>query len=352
MTKEKTLQELANKQDKITEDNKLSPNLIDGLATVATSGDYDDLTHKPTKTSDFINDGNGDIDSSGLDIPFSTMSDIDRLDKRIDDLIVEGGEPNKINHIDVNGHEVLPGLPDKTVFLTIPTETSDLNNDSGFITKDVNDLTNYYTKTEVDTDFYTKDQVYTKTEIDADHYNKDEIDLALSQKQDELTAGTGISIEVDSSGQTIISNTQTSAEWGNIEGNLSDQIDLANALDSKVDKVEGYSLMSESEHSKLEGIESGAQVNILEGVKVNGTVQTITDKEVDITVPTKVSDLNNDSDFQTGVEVEASISANNASYVDVELAKKQDELTAGDGIDIYTDSTGALIIENTNVSAE
>lgn len=33
---------------------------------------------------------------------------------------------------------------------TIPTKTSDLTNDSGFITSAVNDLTNYYTKSEID----------------------------------------------------------------------------------------------------------------------------------------------------------------------------------------------------------
>lgn len=36
------------KQDKITAENKLSVTLIDGLATVATSGSYNDLTDKPT----------------------------------------------------------------------------------------------------------------------------------------------------------------------------------------------------------------------------------------------------------------------------------------------------------------
>ena len=40
--------------------------------------------------------------------------------------------------------------------ITIPTKTSQLQNDSGFIDKSVNDLTNYYKKTET----------YTKTEVD------------------------------------------------------------------------------------------------------------------------------------------------------------------------------------------
>lgn len=53
----------------------------------------------------------------------------------------------------------------------------------------------------------------------------------------------------------------------------------------------------------------GAQANVLEAVKVNGTAQTIADKAVDITVPTKVSDLTNDSKFQTDAEVAAAVAA-------------------------------------------
>lgn len=47
-------------------------------------------------------------------------------------------------------------------------------------------------------------------------------------------AGTGIEITVDpDTNDVTISNTQTSAEWGNIEGDIGDQTDLTNALNSK-----------------------------------------------------------------------------------------------------------------------
>lgn len=42
-----TVAMLEDKQDKITSSNKLSASLVSGLATVATSGSYDDLSHKP-----------------------------------------------------------------------------------------------------------------------------------------------------------------------------------------------------------------------------------------------------------------------------------------------------------------
>lgn len=44
---------------------------------------------------------------------------------------------------------------------------------------------------------------------------------------------------------------------------------------------------------------SNAQANVIESIKVNGTAQTISSKSVNITVPTKVSELTNDSGFKT-----------------------------------------------------
>ena len=52
----------------------------------------------------------------------------------------------------------------------------------------------------------------------------------------------------------------------------------------------------------------GAQANKIESIKVNGTAQTIApDKSVNITVPTKTSQLANDSTFQTSAQVVAAI---------------------------------------------
>lgn len=49
--------------------------------------------------------------------------------------------------------------------------------------------------------------------------------------------------------------------------------------------------------NKLNGIATGAQVNKIETIQRNGTALAITNKTVNITVPTKTSDLTNDSNF-------------------------------------------------------
>lgn len=53
--------------------------------------------------------------------------------------------------------------------------------------------------------------------------------------------------------------------------------------------------------------EIGGQPNAIEKILVNGVEQTINEKAVDLAVPTKVSDLTNDSKYQTDTEVAASI---------------------------------------------
>lgn len=164
-------------------------------------------------------------------------------------------------------------------------DSADIPDVSGFIGVDVNNLTNYY--------------------------DKDTIDAALNEKQDTLAAGDNISIETVN-GELIISAANTTYSdatqqthglmstadktkldgitaakiqaWDNAEQNVNAdwnansgdaQIlnkpdltvyaladDVTTALGGKVDKETGRSLMSADEHTKLTGVEAGAQVNV------------------------------------------------------------------------------------------
>lgn len=53
---------------------------------------------------------------------------------------------------------------------------------------------------------------------------------------------------------------------------------------------------------------AGGQPNVIEKINVNGTAQTVTSKTVNIKVPTKVSEITNDSGFQTSTQVNTAIS--------------------------------------------
>ena len=63
--------------------------------------------------------------------------------------------------------------------------------------------------------------------------------------------------------------------------------ELEGEIAKKVEAVEGSRLMSDAEGTKLAGIADGAQVNVIEKVKVNGAELTVAnaDKSVDITIP-------------------------------------------------------------------
>lgn len=88
---------------------------------------------------------------------------------------------------------------------------------------------------------------------------------------------------------------------------------IKTALNGKVDVVSGKGLSTNdytsAEKQKLSGIASGAQANVIESVKVNGTKLTPSSKAVDVTVPTKTSQLTNDSGYQSATAVESIITA-------------------------------------------
>lgn len=116
-------------------------------------------------------------------------------------------------------------------------------------------------------------------------------------------------------------------------------------LGDKVDKETGKGLSTNdyttAEQTKLSGIEAGAEVNIIEGIKVNGTlVNPDGNKIVDITVPTVVSDLTNDADYQTGTEVAQAIEDALADITGIDFQIVQTLPASGEKGTIYLVSHG------------
>jgi hypothetical protein len=102
------------------------------------------------------------------------------------------------------------------------------------------------------------------------------------------TAGTGIDIT-----NGVITNTQTSAEWGNITGTLSDQSDLQNALDDKADASDIPTKVSDLTN------DSGF---------IDKDVNNLTNYDTSTTVDTKISNseevlIGSDSGIKTSHEI-------------------------------------------------
>ena len=97
---------------------------------------------------------------------------------------------------------------------------------------------------------------------------------------------------------------------------------LKSVFDTKVDKVDGKGLSthdySEEDKRKVTRIEDGAQVNIIETIRVNNNTQTVTNKEVNLTVPTDTADLSNGAGYQNASQVQTAINDALADIVGVE----------------------------------
>lgn len=115
------------------------------------------------------------------------------------------------------------------------------------------------------------------------------------------------------------------------------------ALDKKVSVVNGMGLSTNDYTSadkvKLEGIDPGAQVNVIETIQVNGRSMTVQDKTVAIHIPTDNSELTNGAGYLTDERVEEKI-ATKADLSD--LDSKQDILIAGANISIVDGTISAI----------
>ena len=182
---------------------------------------------------------------------FALDADLDTLSGRVDDIVSEGGEPNTIESITVNGTSVTPDA-NKNVAITVPTSTSDLTNDG-------DGTSNYATEAYVTTNGGK-----------IDHITVNGTEQTITNKTVALTMPTKVS-------------------------------DLQNDGDG----TSGSAFATESYVNT-----NGGKIDV---IKVNGTSQTITNKEVDITMPTAVSDLTNDAGCQTASDVSTAISTAVAS---------------------------------------
>lgn len=173
---------------------------------------------------------------------FSTKTELQTLDDKVDDIIAEGGEPNVIESISINGTQQT--VTNKNVNLPIPTVTYGGDDEKLTIA--------------------TPDG-HTISAMDADAIDG-RIEAAKPKKLSELTN--------DGDGTT------------------------------------GSKFATESYVQQ-----NGGKIN---SISVNGTAQTIdANKNVDLTVPTKVSDLTNDSGYQTASDVQSAIASGVASAVKI-----------------------------------
>lgn len=234
-----------------------------------------------------------DTDKGNLDSAVSKLSGIDA-----------GAQVNVIETIKKNGTALT--VTNKAVDISVPTKTSDITNDSGYITKAVNDLTNYYKKSET----------YTQTEIDNKLSTIPKFAISVVQSLPTQNISTTTVYLVQTGTETNNLYTEyiyVNNKWeilGTQKLDLSPYVkstDLATVATtgSYADLIDEPTKLSEftndknfpsdanyvhtdnnyttTEKNKLRDIAAGAQVNTIEAVQVEGTALTITNKTVNVT---------------------------------------------------------------------
>ena len=234
-------------------------NIIDGdLQPTNPSLDYDTLENKPvlngkriqgshdseyygipTKTSDLENDSDFVSDANYVHTDNNYTSE---EQSKLED-IESGAEVNVQSDWSETDNSKDDFIKNK------PTKVSDFQNDSGFITKNVDDLTNYYKKSET----------YTQTEVNN----------ALSGKVDKET-GKGLSSnDYTDTERTKLSGIAAGAEvnvqsdWQQSDNTKDDYIkNKPENLVQDASYVHTDNNYTSDEKSKLSGIAAGAEVNV------------------------------------------------------------------------------------------
>lgn len=196
----------------------------------------------------------------------------DETVSKVDQIIAEGGEPNVIETVKVNGTALTPDA-EKAVNIDLSgyAKTTDLP------TK-VSDLTN-------DGDGTTGSKFATEVYVNTNGGKIDKIKVNGTE-QTITNKAVDITVPTKTSDLTNDSNFVSDASYVHTDNNY-----------------------TTAEKNKLSGVASGAQVNKIESIKVNGTAQTITSKAVDITVPTNNNQLTNGAGYQTASEVQTAINS-------------------------------------------
>lgn len=149
---------------------------------------------------------------------------------------------------------------------------------------------------------------------------------------------------------TAITNAVNAAKHSHANKTTLDAIEVAltNALKKNYDAA--YT------HSTQAHAPSNAQANVIETVKVNGTTLTPSSKAVDISVPTKVSQLTNDAGYKTtdnnttyGLGANASAANGNAkiTLTGSDSSSKSVTIKGSGATTVTTDANGAVVVTST-----
>lgn len=262
------------------------------------------------------------IDSLQFDIDLSNYYTKQEVDSLIDNISIDlsdyytKSETDSAIETSIGNLEIptnLSQLVNDTNFVTIdsiPTRTSDLINDSGFITNTVNNLDNYYNKEYIDSLTFNTDlsNYYTKAEVDdlintisidlSDYYTKSELNERIAPEK---------SVQVNTrfleDGSFVVENELNYGSVRITASNNTPLISISNNSAKKVSRLNyDYLDFINDLGLSIGKIYRSADNNGLSYSSKNNSVSfDFNDLAVQSDIPTKLSQLENDSGFITSV---------------------------------------------------
>ena len=263
---------------------------------------------------------------------------------------------NIVNKPKINGVTLDGDLATEDLNIIIPKLVSELQNDAGYITKDVNDLVSYYDKTEVDNMISTipKFSIKVVDELPTEDISPTTIYLLRVEGDDHFQEWVYIDGEWDKLGDGNI-DLSDYATYDYVNGKLADKADIASlsavAFSGRYEDLTGQPVnlsqfsndvgyltevpdgsvsrvkLSSELNANLTAVENAVDslqnsVRDLSNTKADKTTvsalsDTVALKADKTELPTKTSDLTNDSGFITSADVPTKVSelTNDSGYI-------------------------------------
>ena len=311
------------------------------LATVAKSGSYEDLSNKPTipsldgyaktteipsKVSELENDSNylssipeeyvteTELSAKGYLTEHQDISG--KVDKVEGKSLISDTEIARLATVDnYDDTDIKAEIAKKADATAVPSKVSELTNDSNYQTAEqVNStVTTEIAKVVADApeDLNTLKEMsdwIAGHEDDATAMNS-----AITDNKNAITA-----LQTGKADKSEIPSLTGYAKTSDLHSHTNKTV-LDGITSTKVSNWDSAKTHADSAHAP-----SNAQANVIETVKVNGSALSVSDKAVDVTVPTKVSELNNDSGFITIDDTQSSATTTySSSKIDTELNKRR-----------------------------
>ena len=307
------------------------------LATVAKSGSYEDLSNKPeipsvegfakttdipTKVSELENDSNylssipeeyvteTELDAKGYLTEHQDISG--KVDKVEGKSLISDTEIARLASVNnYDDTDIRTELANKADTTAIPNKVSELTNDRDYQTAEqVNSaVTTEIAKVVAD----APESLNTLKEMSdwiAGHENDaSAMNSAITDNKNAITA-----LQTGKADKSEIPSLTGYAKTSDLHSHTNKTV-LDGITSTKVSNWDSAKTHADSAHAP-----SNAQANVIETVKVNGSALSVSDKAVDVTVPTKVSELNNDSGFITIDDTQSSATTTySSSNIDSKL---------------------------------